>query len=358
MEPVRYGVIGCGMIALHKHLPAMQRCGAQLVAACDTSASLAQQAIDQFGAPGARVYTDWEAMLRDDSMEAVLILTPNFLHEPMTVAALRAGKHVLCEKPMAISAQEAENMLRARDESGKLLTIGYQYRFRPDSLYLKREIEDGALGDIYYAKARALRRRMVPTWGDFFNKETQSGGAVIDFGTHILDLTLYLMNNYRPAMVMASAYNAFGHAKDAGNRWGSWNDRPYEVEDAAFAMVRMENGATLYLECSWALNTLEVGDTQLQLCGTQGGADTFDGLRINGVRHNTQYVLRPDLKGTGEGPFVQPLNADDLAARNFVRAIRGEEELCVLPEQAACVTALIDAIYQSAASGRPVELLK
>lgn len=358
MEPVRYGVIGCGMIAFHKHLPAMKKCGAHLVAACDSSASLAQQAIDQFGVPGAKAYTDWEALLRDDAVEAVLILTPNFLHERMTVAALRAGKHVLCEKPMAISAQEAQNMLRARDDSGKLLTIGCQYRFMPASRYIKQEVDAGALGDIYYAKARALRRRLVPTWGDFFNKETQGGGAVIDFATHVLDLTLYLMNNYRPALVMASTYNAFGHAKDAGNRWGSWNDRPYEVEDAAFAMVRMENGATMYLECSWALNTLEVGDTQVQLCGTLGGADTFDGLRINGVKHNTQYVLRPDLKGTGDVPFAPVFTEDDLAARNFLRAIRGEEDLCVLPEQTACVAALTEAIYQSAASGRPVELLK
>lgn len=166
MEKVRMGFIGCGGIANGKHLPAQKRNPvAEMVAFCDVIEERAQKACKEYGAPGAKVYTDYRELLKDKSIDAVFVLTPNCSHCEITVAALEAGKHVMCEKPMAMNYAEAKKMIAARDKSGKVLTIGYQNRYRPDSLYLKGQAEAGMFGDIYYAEAIAVRRRAVPTWG-------------------------------------------------------------------------------------------------------------------------------------------------------------------------------------------------
>ena len=171
-KKVRMGVIGCGGIANGKHMPAEKRNpAAEMVAFCDVIEERALKAREDFGKPEDAVYTDYRELLKDKSIDAVLVLTPNCSHCEITVAALNAGKHVLCEKPMAMNYAEAKQMLDARDKSGKVLTIGYQNRFRPDALYMKERAEEGMFGDIYYAEAIAIRRRAVPTWGVFIDKE-------------------------------------------------------------------------------------------------------------------------------------------------------------------------------------------
>ncbi len=353
MEPVRVGIVGCGLIAFMKHMPALKKCGALMIAFYDAKIENAQRALDQFGAPGARAYDTLDGLLQNRDAEAVYILTPNRFHCEQSVLALKAGKHVMCEKPMALGAAEAKQMLDARDESGTLLTVGYQNRQLPESIYLKKECESGTLGDIYYARARALRRRGVPTWGNFFSRSSQGGGALIDIATHALDLTLYLMNNFEPVYCAGTTYSAFSHAVQPGNHWGDWDGRSYDVEDAAFGFVVMKNGATVCLEASWALNTLETGDCRTVLCGTKGGADTLDGLRLNGVSHNTQYILKPDFTATGVAPFEQKRTEDDRECEIFLKAVRGEGKLCVLPEQAAAVARILEGVYLSAQSGKP-----
>ena len=194
---------------------------------------------------------------------------------------------------------------------------------------------------------------MVPTWGAFFNKEVQGGGVLIDVATHALDLTLYMMDNYEPAYCVGTTYMAFANAKQPGNMWGSWDDKIYDVEAAAFAFLVMKNGATIILESSWALNVCDTGETQTLIAGTKGGADMFDGLRINGVKHNTQYILKPDLTKTREKPFLPNRTTDDRDCEIFLKAIRGEGELCVTAEQAATVTRILEAIYISAETRKP-----
>lgn len=196
---VKIGIIGCGGIANGKHLPALKKLpNVQMVAFCDIIKEKAEQAAKAYGTPDAKVFTDYHDILKMDDIEVVHVLTPNRSHSFITVDALEAGKHVMCEKPMAINAEEAKKMVDAAKRTGKKLTIGYQNRQRPDSLYVKRECDEGTLGDIYYAKAIALRRRAVPTWGVFLNEYEQGGGPLIDIGTHALDLTLWCMNNYEP----------------------------------------------------------------------------------------------------------------------------------------------------------------
>jgi predicted dehydrogenase len=261
----------------------------------------------------------------------------------------------MCEKPMAKNYAEAQAMLAARDESGKLLTVGYQSRYRADSLYLKAECESGALGDIYFAKATAIRRRAVPTWGVFLDEEKQGGGPLIDIGTHALDLTLFMMDNYEPSYVVGTTYHKLNKDKNTGNAWGDWDPKKFTVEDSAFGFVVMKNGATILLQSSWALNTTEVREAVTTLCGTKAGADmTADGkLLLNGVKNGRQYVTTPDLNAGGvafySGGSTKP---EDLEAQTFANAIRGKGKLYVLPEQAAVVTRILEGIYISAKTGK------
>ncbi len=353
MKPVKVAIAGCGTIAMMKHLPALKNNNAKVIALFDINSKASGNAMKTFGSEDTVVYDDYDLMLKDERIEAVYVLTPNYLHASMTIKALEAGKHVMCEKPMAISYEDAQKMIEARDCAGKLLTVGYQNRQRLDSIYMKKECLEGVFGDIYFAKARAIRRRMVPTWGSFFNKEVQGGGVLIDVATHALDLTLYMMNNYEPAYCVGTTYMAFSDAKQPGNMWGSWDDKTYDVEDAAFAFLVMKNGATIMLESSWALNVCDTGETQTLIAGTKGGADMFDGLRINGIKHNTQYILKPDLTKTKDKPFLPNRTTDDRDCEIFLNAIRGEGELCVTAEQAATVTRILEAIYISAETKQP-----
>ena len=355
MEPIRIGIIGCGGIANGKHMPALSRQPlAKMVAFCDIVRERAEKAAKEYGTPDAKVYTDYKELLKDPSIEVVHVLTPNRAHSFITVDALEAGKHVMCEKPMAINPEEAQKMLDAARRTGKLLTIGYQNRYRPDSLFMKEEAEKGTFGDIYFARATAIRRRAVPTWGVFLDAYQQGGGPLIDIGTHALDLTLWMMNNYEPKYCVGTAYHA--HNKDirTGNAWGDWDPAKFTVEDSAFGFIVMKNGATIILESSWALNRLDVGEAITQICGTEAGGDMLDGLRINGVRNGLQYVLKPDTQAGGVAFFDgKKRKAEDVEAETWLNAVRGKGKLVVLPEQAIVVTKILDGIYQSAKSGEP-----
>ncbi|MDB5085383.1 MAG: oxidoreductase, partial [Bacilli bacterium] len=205
---VKIGLIGCGGIANGKHLKSLSKIPhVELVAFCDIIEERATKAREQYGTVDAKVYTDYQLLLKDQSIEVVHVLTANDAHSVIAVAAMEAGKHVMCEKPMAKTAEGARKMVETAKRTGKKLTIGYNNRFRPDSQYLKKVCERGDLGEIYYAKAHAIRRRAVPTWGVFLDEEKQGGGPLIDIGTHALDLTLWMMNNYKPKYVVGNIYH-------------------------------------------------------------------------------------------------------------------------------------------------------
>lgn len=357
MKQVKIGVIGCGGIAMKKHLPAYKNNPkATLVAFCDVSAERAEEAKERFGCEGARVYTDYRELLKDEDVDAVLVLTHNKVHCEMTVAALDAGKHVMCEKPMATSYAETQEMIAARDRSGKVLTVAYQNRYRPDSIHLKALAEDGAFGEIYYAEATAIRRRSVPTWGVFIDEEKQGGGPLIDIGTHALDLTLYVMDNYEPAFCVGKTFHKLNKQTETGNTWGDWDTERFTAEDSAFGFVVMKNGAVINLRASWALNYVDEKEAVTLVCGDKGGADMpKEGeLRINGVSHGKRFITVPEL-AAGEVDFFEGSNEApmDLEARRFIDAIVGDGELCVTAEQAACVTRILEGIYESEKTGKP-----
>ena len=357
MKKLKIGIIGCGGIANGKHMPALQQDErVEMVAFCDLVVERAQEAAKKFGTADAKIYTDYHELLEDKSIDVVHVLTPNRSHSEITVAALEADKHVMCEKPMAKTVADAKLMLDAAKKSGKKLTIGYQNRFRPDSLLLKKYIDRGDLGEIYYGKAHAIRRRAVPTWGVFLNEYEQGGGPLIDIGTHALDLTLWMMNNYKPKVVLGQTFKKLGDQTETANAWGDWDPKEYTVEDSAFGFIVMEDGAAISLESSWALNTLDVAESKTTLCGTRGGADMKDGLRINKVDLNTQTTVIPSLSAGGVAFYEgsKKLDAAGLEAAMWIDSIIKDTQPLVLPEQAFVVTQILEAVYTSSKTGEAV----
>lgn len=353
---LRVGIIGCGGIANGKHLPALSKNpNTEIVAFCDIELEKAEAAKQKYGSSSSTVHTDYKELLKDGSIDVVHVCTPNDSHSYITIDALEAGKHVMCEKPMAKTAQEAKEMLAAAKRTGKKLSIGYNNRFRPDSQQLKALCDADELGEIYYAKAHAIRRRAVPTWGVFLDEEKQGGGPLIDIGTHALDLTLWMMNNYKPKSVTGSVFHKLASTKNAANAWGPWDPDKFTVEDSAVGFIKMENGATIVLEASWALNSLEVDEAKCTLCGTKAGADMKNGLRINGEQNSRLYVKEFDLSAGGVAFYDGAEERDiDVELRAWVHAILHDEEPVVQAEQALVVTEILEAIYKSAKTGETI----
>lgn len=353
---VKVGIIGCGGIANGKHMPSLSKLAdVEMVAFCDLVEEKAIKAKEKYGTPDAKVYTDYQELLKDTEIEVVHVCTPNRSHAPISIDSLHAGKHVMCEKPMAKTAEDARKMVAAAKETGKKLTIGYQHRHKPESIYLKSVIERGDLGEIYLAKAYAVRRRGTPNWGVFLNEYEQGGGPLIDIGTHSLDVTLYLMNNYEPKMVVGTKYKKVNNP-ECGNPWGGWKEGENTMEDSAFGFIVMKNGATIILESSWALNTIEpIPEGSTVLCGTDAGAQIKGGVTINKAEFNRLVEIKPDLSSGGVA-FYEGIsdNPAEVEARRWIDAVKNDTEVVVKPEQACVVSEILEAIYTSAKTGQPV----
>ncbi len=357
MKKVKVGIIGCGGIGMQKHLPALSAVDeVEVVAFCDLIEERAVKAAKEFGTKDAKVYTNYKELLKDKEIQTIHVCTPNKSHKDISIDALHANKHVLCEKPMAKTAADAKAMLQAAKETGNLLSVGYQNRYREDSRYLHKACQRGDLGEIYFAKAHAVRRRAVPTWGVFLNEEEQGGGPLIDIGTHALDLTLWLMDNYKVKSVKGSVYKKLGDQTETGNAFGDWDPKEFTVEDSAFGFITMQDGATIILESSWALNTLDSGEAKTTLCGTKAGADMRDGLRFNMADLGKLVEKKPALGADGvdfyEGGDDKP---EVIEAKTFYDAVIHGSELVVKPEQALVVTEILEAIYESARTGKTIE---
>ena len=354
---VNVGIIGCGGIANGKHMPSLKTVpNVRIVAFCDIVIEKAEKAAREYGTPDAKVYADYKELLKDPSIEVVHVLTPNREHADISIDALHAGKHVMCEKPMAKTAADARRMVAAAKETGKKLTIGYQHRQKAQTQYAKELIGDGALGEIYYANCYALRRRGTPNWGVFLNEEEQGGGPIIDIATHSLDLTLYLMNNYEPALVVGKTHKMLEHP-EAGNIWGDQGVSTTPLEESACAMIVMKNGATIMLETSWSLNTDEpIAEGSCRLCGSRAGlAIKNDNLTVNKIEYNRAVDSTVDTKAGGvafySGAKVTPAVTE---AHNWIRAVVEDTDPVVLPEQACVVSEILEAIYVSSKTGKAV----
>jgi len=362
MNKLKIGIIGCGGIAKQKHFDSLKAMSdlCEMVAFCDIVIERAEEGAKKYGTPDAKVYSDYTELLKDKSIDVVHVLTPNVSHSPITVAAFEAGKHVMCEKPMAHNTEAARAMMDAWKKSGKKFTVAYQNRFRPDAQSLQKACEAGELGEIYYGKAHAVRRRAVPTWGVFPDKSLQGGGPLIDIGTHALDLTLWMMNNYKPKSVTGTVFHKMAHAFE-GNLFGPWDPNTFEVEDSAMGMIKMEDGSTIYLEASWALNVLESKEASTTLCGTKAGAEIRSGMSYPQnelVFNRSHFGLLTEEHSTKSGSIAYFSGGSDAPgvkeAKQWLEAIINNTEPLVRPEQAFVVTQILDAVYKSAETGKEI----
>lgn len=362
---LQVAIVGCGGIANNKHMPALKKQSAlcDMVAFCDIIEERAVKAAKEFGTADAKVYTDYTELLKDESIDVVHVLTPNVAHCPITVAAFEAGKHVMCEKPMAHCTADAQKMIDAWKKSGKKFTIGYQNRFRPEVQNLKKACEAGDLGEIYYGKAHAVRRRAVPTWGVFPNKALQGGGPLIDIGTHALDITLWCMNNYQPESVTGRVFYKLGGLELAteGNEFGPWDPETYEVEDSAMGFIKMKDGALINLEAAWAINLRESKEASTTLCGTKAGAEVLSGMgypvdELIYNRGRNGQLMEEKISPKGNIAYFEGAGGEPgvVEAKQWLEAILNDGEPLVKPEEAYVVTQILEAIYESDKEGKEI----
>jgi len=336
---IKVGIVGAGIGRLHAS--SFKKCpDVEVKAICDIDSDRAKCAAEESGA--IDIYEDYRDMLADDEICAIAVCTPNWLHAPHAIGSFEAGKHVFCEKPIATNAKDAKAMVDAGKKAGKIFMMGFNNRFRGDTQLLKKCIESGDLGEIYYAKTGWLRRKGIPGWdrGWFMNKAMSGGGPLIDLGVHVLDLTLWLMGNPRPVYVLGSSYAKFGPemARASG--------ATYDVEDLAAGMVKLENGATVMLDVSWHSH-VPAERIYSQLVGTKGGAE-LDPLRIytdvNG--NNADIVLGyPNVSG------------HEMEIVHFVECIRENKTPIAIGEHGLHIQLILDAIYESTATGKGVEIV-
>jgi predicted dehydrogenase len=353
MNPIGIGIIGSGGIAQNVHMPAYKKLQdegkCRIVAVSDVNEETAKAAAAKFDVP--HIFTDYTEMLKLSDIDAVDVCTPNYLHMQPVLDAFGAGKHVIVEKPLAINAIEGEKMVAAGHKAGKKFQVALNVRFGSGPQAVKRFIDDGKLGEIYYARVHALRRRGIPGWGVFTQKDKQGGGPLIDIGVHLLDLTLWLMGYPEVASVSGTTYTKFGNREGVLGLMGQWDPKIYTVEDFAAAFVRFKNGASLTLESSFAAN-LEKDSFSTNLFGTEGGAflDPFNTANIGIFREESGTL-------TNATPMSLPtVQSHEQEIRAFVQSILDDTPVEVPGEQGLMVTRILDAIYESSETGKEVVL--
>ena len=350
MEKVRVGVIGTGGISsLHLDAYAANP-EVEIVALCDINEERVRRCGEKYGV--ADVFTDYHDMLRMEGLDAVSVCTWNSVHAPAAIAALKAGKHVLCEKPMAMNAQEAEEMERTAKACGKLLMIGFVRRFGNDASVLADFIDGGMMGDIYYAKASYLRRAGCP--GGWFGDRSRSGGGpLIDLGVHVIDFVRYFMGRPRAVAVSGVAFHRLGDrsgVKSVKGYVAPDSSDIFNVEDMASALVRFDNGSAMTVETSFSLNIRQDTGT-LELFGTKSGVKLNPGLEFFTDMNGYLVDVTPsgDTSLSFQGLFQKEID-------HFVDCLlRGSE--CRSPaEDGVELMRIIDGIYESARLGREVTL--
>jgi predicted dehydrogenase len=348
-DKLKVGIIGVGGIA-GSHIPGWQASEhAELVAGSDVNADVLKKWGEKHNIK--KLVTDPEDLLKDPDIDIIDICTPNNYHAPLSIAALSAGKHVICEKPLAPNPDLIKDMIAARDKSGKLLMTAQHFRFSGKSRAMKAELDKGVLGNIYHARSWMLRRSGAPTRPGFIMKKHSSGGPCIDIGVHILDLTLWFMGNPKPVAVTGVARAEIAHQENAFSNWGASIPKEFDVEDFAAAFVRFENGATLVLEVSWLLHHDTMGeDMQMWLYGTKGGSH-WPKCELYKTDNATKQHYNITLQNTRDR-----LEAHAQECVEFAQAVAEGKPSPVPAEQSMQVMAILDGIYKSQQTGGEVKI--
>lgn len=348
-KTLKVGVIGVGGIA-GTHFPGWNDSPhTELAALSDVVPATLERVAKAQGV--SRTYATPEEMFADPEIDIIDICTPNAYHAPLSVAALEAGKHVICEKPLAPTPAEIRNMIAARDKSGKLLMTAQHFRFGGAARALKAELSGGLLGEVYHARSWMLRRNWAPASPGFILKKNSGGGPCIDIGVHILDLTLWMMDNPKPVTVTGVTQDKLAHQEGTFSAWSGPISKDFDVEEFAAAFVRFENGASLILEVSWLLHHATTGeDMQMWLYGTKGGAH-WPQNELLSANNATRQLLNTQLQTKSDK--IEP---HALECMEFAEAIVEGKPSPVPPEQSLDVTAILDGLYRSAAQGGEVKL--
>jgi predicted dehydrogenase len=348
VNKLKVGLIGTGGIARSCHIPGFlsmpDEC--EIAWICDVSLEALEGA--KALVPGARTTHNYQDVLADPEVGAVSVTTPNAFHRQPTIDALNAGKHVICEKPLAMNATEAREMCQAAKKAGKILMVALQMRFAGPALFMRQYIDAGHMGDVYYARAQALRRRGVPHWGVFIDKEKQGGGPLIDIGVHILDLTLHLMGHPKPVTASGATWDRLGKDPNIVNPWGDYDRAKFTVEDMAVGLIRFDNGAVVVLESSFMAN-IKDELFRTELFGTKSGALVKgwgeNAIEIYSERDRQLFDMTPR-----NVPDVKSAHTAEIQA--FVRAVLNGDPSPIPGEQGLVLNAIFDALYESAATGQ------
>ena len=340
------GMIGAGGIAMGCHLPGWKQLSdVEVIAVADVSEEAREKASRDFEIP--HVFEDYNKLLEMDEIDIVDICTPNAFHFPATVSSLKAGKNVICEKPLAISVAEVEGMIAEAKKAGKKLMAAQHQRFRTESQVVKKLIDRGDFGEIYYASARALRRRFLPVSPTFIKKELSGGGPMFDIGVHILDLTYWFMGCPVVHSVKGVTYTKLAKRKDIKGLWGEWDRDAYDVEDFAAGFIRFGNGPSLSLSCSFLANMEKMEDFSTTLFGTEAGINWPDG-KIATEKNRVLQDIELQIKN------LPPVIPHQEELKVFLECVKKDKNVPVKPEESLEVIKMLEGIYKSAETGREV----
>ncbi|SEN65792.1 Gfo/Idh/MocA family protein [Lihuaxuella thermophila] len=350
MERLKIGVIGTGSIS-DLHLGAYQKNEhATILAVCDLNEQRAKEKAEKYGA--SRVYTDYRALLADPEIDAVSICTWNHSHAEISIAALNAGKHVLVEKPLSVTVEEAIRVEEAVEKTGRLLQVGFVRRYAANTRILKQFIDAGDLGEIYYAKASCLRRLGNPG-GWFADKVRSGGGPVLDLGVHMIDICWYLMGCPKVKSVTGNTYHKLGNRANVQNlsfyRAADYDASKNTVEDLANALIRFDNGASLMVDVSFTLHAKQ-DEISVKLYGEKGGAEIEPELFLVSEKHNTILNMTPQVDNL-KFDFVEAFESE---IDHFVDCcLNGREPLSPV-QHGVELMKMLCGIYESSEKGKEI----
>ncbi len=348
-------IIGSGMITNAAHIPAFKAFpdDFKITAVCDINEKSAKDTAERNGI--ARYYTSPEKMLEAEKPDVVSVCGPNFVHKEHTILALNSGAHVLCEKPLAFTKKDAEEMFNLAKSKGKLLIACHGFRFLPERLAIKKYLEENEIGDIYYGELARTRRRGTPTWGTFHIKKMSCGGAFLDIGVHMLDSLVWFMGNVKIKSVLAHSVQMHkyetGSVASSGARGGVINNprnfdpEEMDVEDFSSGMLTFENGARISFKIAWSANIAESND--ITLSGKNYGFSLEGKKILSGCETEIPFEINPVKY---EGPFP----GHTYITENLLNVLKNKEELIIKPKETTNVSTIIEMFYKSAELGREV----
>ena len=344
------------------HIPGFRKGGADVVAVADPNRAAADKCATQHGI--SKTYASAEEMLAREPLDAVSVITPNRFHAPLAIAALKAGKHVFCEKPPALNAREAAAMAQAARKARRRLLFDFCNRARPEAAAIRREIASGRFGKINSAQALWVRRTGIPGFGGWFTTKALSGGGPVIDLLHGIDLAMWFMGYPKPAYVLARTFDDFIRDRRFRGPWGipERDDGVCDVEAAAYGFVTFADGSCLTVRNSWA-EMVKREEMSVTLQGTKEGVllrRLFGEDGHDETAEDVCEVYRMTAKGGRKDGSLTGRRDETMGrircAENFIKVLQGREEPLSDPSEAVTLMKVVDAIYASAKTGKPIKV--